>query len=506
MTFLLNRRSVAYGLLLGVAIVLNSSAALAQPMSSGSGAGTGTGMSGGAARNSTGTGFESGGPNSTGTGVEAGTGARLPGSGRFDPLPRGRMPQIRPEFSVPAGPGVGVTFPDESDIIPLDLVDQEGTATGPRSSELSIITERQLKYARRIPAAGDRSLALSRIASAATFSNQLDVADGALNDASEAAMQMQPGLVQDQRLISIITALMGLGEARLREGLNDTLAFDLSATPGEENKPAPALPPVDRVKVVRGAQAEWRKAATLAAKITNPTYRNEMLYRVADGMGYGSQTIVNEFQRAGDRPKDATEKSGLERSFEGLPDQILEEAGSIATSIDRPVWHDQALLRVATSAAESRQYSRALAVAHLIPQPEVLTNALLKIAEIQARRGDPKGATSTYREAAVAVASIPQEDPRAVLAGVLIDSLVSVGRFEDARASVRLYPDEPRRMIALGAIAEQMGRRGAGLSALQWINAEAAPQYRSWLYRRVNNGLVAAVEENRRKDLSNRDR
>src|SRR5439155_20320926 len=111
---------------------------------------------------------------------------------------------------------------------------------------------------------------------------------------------------------------------------------------------------------------------------------------------------------------------------------------------------------------------RARAIARQIPLPEVRLNALLKIAQTQALRGDPDGATTTYHEAAVTVATIRETDIRSVLAGVLVDSLISVGRFEDARRSIALYPDEPSRVVALGAIAESQGERGAGRSALEW--------------------------------------
>jgi hypothetical protein len=87
---------------------------------------------------------------------------------------------------------------------------------------------------------------------------------------------------------------------------------------------------------------------------------------------------------------------------------------------------------------------------------------------------------------------------------VLIDNLISVGRFDDARVSVGLYPDEPRKLVALGAIAESQGRRGAASSALAWINRDVPSQYRSQLYRRVSNGVVSAIEQNRSRDLSNR--
>src|SRR5207302_5087672 len=117
-----------------------------------------------------------------------------------------------------------------------------------------------------------------------------------------------------------------------------------------------------------------------------------------------------------------------------------------------------------------------LAIARSIPQPEVRTDALVRLAFAQARRGDPQGATLTYREAAQAVASIPLDDPRAVLAGVLIDNLISVGRFEDARSTIVLYPDNDRRLIALGAVAESQGFRGASDTAVDWIRREASPQ------------------------------
>ena len=91
---------------------------------------------------------------------------------------------------------------------------------------------------------------------------------------------------------------------------------------------------------------------------------------------------------------------------------------------------------------------------------------------------------------------------------MLIDNLTSVGRFDDARSAIALYPDQSRRLVAFGAVAESMGRRGVSTSALKWIEAEIPLQYRSELYRRVNNGIVTAIEQNRSKDISSggRDR
>lgn len=505
-------------LALAFAIVpISASPLLAQPMSSGSGAGTGTGMSGGAARNSTGTGLESGGANATGTGLESGSGLLLPGaSNYFGPSDsRGRLisPSRRPAGgSVPLGPGINTDFPGETSLIPFGATIDAGLIGGVAS--FSTVTDKHLKYAQAITAPGERSLTLSRIARAATFSNQLDMAEKALEYAGAAAMLIDTGLVRDQRLISIITARMNLAEAWLREGRSDTpipapLAPSPDADAAKPDADPIALPNAskpaksDRNALIRRAQVDWQKASEMSTTIGNPTYRSEMMYRVADSIAYGSQSIVNEFPNAPDNSGDK-HSTGLNTSFEGLPDRLLQDAANLCARIDRPVWHDRGLVVVASAAAESRQFARALATARMIPQPEVRTDALLKIAEIQARRNDPDGATATYREAALAVSSIPLDDPRAVLAGVLIDNLISVGRFEDARASVRLYPDQARRVVALGAIAESQGRRGAAASAMAWINNDIPPQYRSQLYRRVSNGVVSAIEQNRNRELSNR--
>ena len=132
----------------------------------------------------------------------------------------------------------------------------------------------------------------------------------------------------------------------------------------------------------------------------------------------------------------------------------------IAVRIGRPVWRDRGLVADHIGRGQVEAVRPRLDVAMKIPQPEVRTDALLKVAEIQARRGDPNGATQTYRLAAEAVASIPLDDPRAILAGVLLDNMIAVGRFDDAKASIGLYDDRPQQIVALGAIAESQGRRG----------------------------------------------
>jgi hypothetical protein len=501
-------RAIPAALTLGLALALPT-AVSAQPLSSGSGAGTGTGVMGGESRNSTGTGLESG--IGTSTGLESGTGPgslpsnnmMLPGGSMRGTVPR--LPQNRGAGAAPSmGPGVGTTFPGDPSLVPfMNSPEQDAGANEVQST----VAPLQFELARRIRLPGDRSLALQRIANAAIFSGQLPMAHQALVEAADAALLEPTPLVHDQRLISIITTMGTLAEAYLREGKADLASAEM-------DEGAAPLPAPDRVGLIAKAQDEWRRAAYLAGRISSYTYRSEMLYRVVDNESYGSQTILNEFPADNNTasPGDA-DRRGSRSPLEDRADQILVESAANARRIERPVWRDRALVAIATAAAQSGQFARGLEVARMIPQPEVRTDALVKIAEVQARLGQrddradlSRGATQTYREAAQAVASIPISDVRSVLAGVLIDNLISVGRFEDARSTVTLYPDQDRRMIALGAVAESQGRRGAARSAMEWIAREVPSQYQPALYRRVSNGVLSAIEANRSRDISNRER
>jgi hypothetical protein len=488
------------------------------------------------------------------TGNPAGTGANP-----LQPFDLGVGASRRPggpapvDMSLPFGAGVTTTFPDDPALFPFTQLPE---SPGLEPSQLSTVQQSQLDEARKITTPGDRSLALQRVANAAIFSNQLIMAHMALGEAGQAAVQEPIPLVHDQRLIAIITTYMNLAEAHLREGKDlSRPEFDIDSK---------ALPKSDRSILIRRASVEWQRAVALARVIANPTYRSEMLYRVIDNMAYGSQTIMTDFT--------PTAGGGMEEGKEpyaGPADQILRDATAVVQWVERPVWHDRSLVAIASAASASKQFERGLEVARRIPQPEVRTDALVRLAEGEARYADrearaaddderdtaeadrrakklaedaehevrtetkkemlderdrliaerdrlradrpgrvanaaraSRSATQTYHEAAMAVASIPLDDPRAVLAGVLIDNLISVGRFDDARATVVLYPDTARRMIALGAIAESQGKRGAAESARAWINRDVPPEYRAELLRRVNTGILSAIEQNRSRDLN----
>jgi hypothetical protein len=92
-----------------------------------------------------------------------------------------------------------------------------------------------------------------------------------------------------------------------------------------------------------------------------------------------------------------------------------------------------------------------------------------------------------------------------VLTGYLVDSLISTGRFEDARACVVLYPMESERFVAMGAVAESEARRGSAERARQWIASDAPPAWRPVLYRRVNSGVLAKIGNSRQSLFSGRE-
>jgi hypothetical protein len=51
-------------------------------------------------------------------------------------------------------------------------------------------------------------------------------------------------------------------------------------------------------------------------------------------------------------------------------------------------------------------------------------------------------------------------------------------------------------MRALGAVAENQARRGRPNQAIAWINAEIAPENRSVLIKRVQDGTVQSIQSN----------
>jgi hypothetical protein len=499
-------------------------------LSSGSGAGTGAGGFSGVIRSPS--------PSISGVGPPSLSGVR----GGVDALRLGPR-----TGAVPFGPGVDVSFPNDPYLAPF-LMPEE--AANPVDSKAPTgVTADLLASARLIADPAERSLALQKIANGAILSSQLVLAHRTLEEAITATSRVTIPLVRDQRLIALVTSMTALTDALLRIG-RENLA--VSAPPEEADSalldPLPKRP--EPTMLIRLARLEWRRSVYLAGIISNPTYRNEMLYRVAESEAMGSMTIANDFkvpevESLGNRPAPARAPGGQPppppipapapgeqpppppapapppalapapapaRSPEGpktkedevfvkLADEILVDAWGVANRIDRLIWKNRAMVRIALSASDSRQYQRAVELSRTIENAESRAEALVLLAEAQCRHDQGDAATATYQAAAEAVASVPQDGLRGVIVGILIDSLIAVGRFDDARACTVLQPDEGERFVELGAIAEQQGRRGAAESARRWIANEAPPGYRPALYRRVTAGILYAIEQNRNKDL-----
>lgn len=411
------------------------------------------------------------------------------------PDPPGPQPPVI-DTTAPLGPGVNVRFPDDPGIAPF-LIQSESARTGGAPGGLRITPE-MIDNAKVISEPGERGRILLQIARGAILSNQLVLAHRATEEAATAAAQERNGLIHDQLIISIVVTAGQLSDALLREAKPQVRLF-----PDESDAKAPAR--LDGDLAIRTARLEWRRAAHMAAQIRNPTYRSEYLDRAVENMAVGSAIVALEYAAPpiDDRgPKVSDEDR---KGYSDAADDILEEGAALADSIERPIWRNRAMERLAVAAGESGQYERATDLANRIKNAEARARALVLVAEFQARKGRNDDATRSYNLAAEAVASVVQRGLRGVLTGILIDSLISTGRFEDARASLVLYPSDAERFVAMGAIAESLGLRRMPDEARAWIDHDVPAEYRSTLYRRLSNGLLRAISEARAREFQGRD-
>jgi hypothetical protein len=470
-------------------------------VSSGSGAGTGTGGSG---LGSTGTGT-SGGMSPSGTLRNTQPGV---GSGPRTVPSQGAPNRIRPGGA--DGSGVDVPAPSPGSGRPL-----QGSGPGPieslRDTEAGRpiygldLTEEQLKEldaqllqeARAITRPEERALALSKVARSKLFAQDFPSAQTALVEAGQSALAVPEGLVRDLRIMAVVSGFIALAEAQSSQGRAEDNLRDVDE---------PLSPEFLETwgKALRAAQKSWGQAADLSARIGRRPYRNETLYQVVESQSSDLTRrgdFLDQSEESGATPLKTVEAGRL-RDAIALVDAGLLQGVAYSRRIDLPQWRDRALAAVVSGAAGARRFERGLEIALSIPQPEARADALLRLAEAEARHGSPQRATRVYAEALRATASIPVVDLRAILTGVLIDSLISSGRFEDARAATALYPDSQRRLAALGAVAESQGRRGLAKSAKAWIVQESSPDVRALLYRRLNDGILASLEQYRTNVLS----
>ncbi len=355
-------------------------------------------------------------------------------------------------------------------------------------------TEELMRDALAIVDPGERSLALVRVARTSIFLGRPDFGHKAVFQAAQDAQLVTNDTLRDQRIVNVIEAALSLAEEHMR----DIRVFEPAQRPSP-GLPAPLQPGNDRAANLEQGRQEWDLAFRLSFAIENPSARSETTYRVVESESIGSASLVREpFRLLGTRP----DPKRLPASIRNFADGLIVTAIEHATKDARPVWRDRALIAIATNAAVSGQFERAEQAAATIPQPEVRTDAYLKIAENDVIFGRPADATRNYQEAARSIAEVPLADPRETLVGVLIDSLIAFGRFDDARAAIVLYANPANPPIALAAVAESQGRRGLAKSAQEWIAKEPSPSLRSLLYRKLNDGLLAAFEQKRSAELS----
>jgi hypothetical protein len=476
-------------------------------ISSGSGSGTGTGGSG---LGATGTGT-SGAMSPSGT-------SRNPRSG-VDAGPRTTPSQGSPFRTQPGGmtgaggaDGPGADVPESSPATGRPL---PGTALGPIESlrgtesgrpiygmelteeQLKELDARLLQEARAITQPAERALALTRVARSKLSGQDFTTAQAALAEAGQAALEVPAGLARDLRIMGVVSNYIALAEAQSSQGRAEDNLRDV-----DEPLPKEFLETWSRA--LKAAQKSWSQAADLSIRIGRRPYRSETLYLVVESQASDLTRRGALLDESEDRGAALLKSVGAARLRDALAlvDAGLLQNAAQARRIDLPQWRDRALAAVVTGAAGARRFERGLEIARSIPQPEARADALLRLAETQARHGTPEKTTQIYAETLRAIASIPVVDLRSTLTGVLIDSLISSGRFEDARTATVLYPDSPRRLAALGAVAESQGRRGLAKSAKTWIAQETSPDVQAQLYRRLNDGILASLEQYRTNVLS----
>lgn len=508
-----NARSfpAALGLVLGVACAATPGSAAGQTSprqtnpstGSGEGTGTGTGIRPGTSSSPGQTSTLD--PTRPGGATPGGPDARaaLPGRAGQDPErvrpgapapfpPMGEDPRISGDRSP------GARLPEDLEgrpQLPTDLTTGQPPLGGLEGyglrrvdpEKLDAVREQLIPDARAIADPSDRSLAFDRIARSLILYDRWDDASTAILEGGRAAVQVTDPLVHDARLMALATTSILLTEKLAREATVEDFYTDTLDT-----RPARTLE--DRLDLLERARRVMSHAGDLVSQIRNANFASYTLTLLAENQAINSQAVA----RYADRLRADSDGSDADhRSLASKADALLVESEGLAWRSRIPIWRDAALVRVVASASSSRQFERGVRIARRIPGPEPRADALIRLAEGMARAEDDAGATRIYQEAATAVISIPLPDPRASLGAVLLDSLLAVGRFDDARAVGQVILDRRLRTRALGAVARSMGERGLADEALAWINSEPDPDLRDRLRRAASEGLGAFLEKNR---------
>jgi hypothetical protein len=349
----------------------------------------------------------------------------------------------------------------------------------PTIPSMSEIEEFALDDALRISVPEDRSRALEHSAQASVLSGHRERGLDILRQAGEATLGIYDPLMRDMRLRSIVMTANNLSEISTREALPSI------ALSGEET---PEAARERRTTSLHTARSANQIAGQFAERIHGLNYRSEMMAAVVESILRNSEEI---FQRL--IPLSDTLETTGPATSEG--DAQLNAAHQLAQRIPQPVWRNRELVRVASIAAGSNRFEVARLVANGIPHALSRGEALINVAESQARDNLDVDATTSYQDAFDTILNIPDISPRISLGAVLLDSLLAVGRFEDARLTTQVITDPQLKLRALGAIARSMGERGLAEDARLWIEAEPSATSRDRLRSELAAGLVRWIEK-----------
>lgn len=339
----------------------------------------------------------------------------------------------------------------------------------------------------------ERSRAFERAARALLMSENYEMAISALQKSGDAAIAILDPRIRDTRLEAASATAVVVAELLVQKGIPGRLT---QADPlSRENLQRPGGPSeVDRLASIDQAIHVFNLSADLASRIMSLNFRSAALDRVALILARKSGDVAVFATRYTDT-QGAFDEGRSE--FHTRADLLLRGAENVANAIPLPASRNRVLVKVVDTAAGSQQFARGLAIARNMEHTPSRAEALISVAEESARRRYNENATNIYQEALETVLRVPLRGPRRTIAIVLLDSLISVGRFEDARAAVSLVPQTQDQLAALSAVARAMGERGLAAPAYAWIDREAPPEFRDRLRREVADGISRWVEDKR---------
>lgn len=443
----------------------------------------------GASFGGTGTGNESGfGTGTTGTGVESGLGLGTTGTG-MESNSAGMMEttpvMIRPQPGQVIGEGMpeDLRSGDDPALIPYDFIGPPKFVGPPRpgdrgapeltKEQLGELSDQLFQNAQRLTNVEVRTRALDRLARSEIFGNRMLNAIRAIEAANVAVRQLPPSTIKNIRLVSLSTTSTNLTDSLIREALDDQT--------------------VNRREWVDRAIHIWKLSADLSSIITNGDLKSEMMSRVAFDIAEDAQVIaskISEYEQVNEVNDEQKKR------YQAILDELFDLAIEINEQVPMNVWRNEVAQKIAIKGALAYRFNRALKAARTIKQNAPRALALARVAEAMARFERNDEATAIFNETAEVASRVSEVSVRNVVAGDLVDRLIALGRFRDARMAVYLYEDDDLRLKALGAVAENQARRGLSHHAVAWINAEIQPAHRSTLIKRVQDGTLQAIQSN----------